>query len=52
MIELKPCPFCGASAKGAYYNGKAIEIPLEEMAGSEKAVRNWNRRATNENDPR
>lgn len=41
------CTMCGAAAKGYFYEGGEILIPLEETIGGIKAVDAWNRRADN-----
>ena len=42
------CCSCGASAKGSFYEGRPIEIPLELTIGGERAAHNWNRRVNRE----
>lgn len=43
-VILVKCKCCGASTKGAFYEGRPIEIPLDDTIGAEKAAYNWNRR--------
>lgn len=38
------CETCAARAKGAFYQGKEIEIPLEETHGGYITAKAWNRR--------
>lgn len=44
-VIIAKCLCCGASARGAFYEGDPIEeIPLELTVGAEIAEENWNRR--------
>lgn len=38
------CKTCGASAKGCFYQGPEIDIPIEDTAGAERTSEAWNRR--------
>ena len=42
------CRMCAASAKGAFYQGAEIKIPLEDTVGAEDAEIAWNRRVKRE----
>lgn len=60
MIDLKPCPFCGAIAhlwewnygtaiECSQYNPKTHQVQIKQET-KEKAIEEWNRRTDDDSD--